>query len=278
MSELDPFRESTGLYVLGALTPADRAAFEAHLQTCADCTAEVRALQPVVDALPHGIMAVEPSADLRRRVLTAAATARTPSIPLSETATRERARPTPRWSGTILTWGGWVAAAASIAVAVSFSSQASSTRSRMEAVEAELRQAVTRLQDSQQQLQASVRETDTVRASLALLSAPDSVELRLAGQAVAPGARGRAFLSRSRGLLFAATNLPAVPDNRVYQLWYLTSSAPVSAGLLSPDAQGNLTVSFASAEAASAATGMAVSLEPAGGVPAPTGALYLVSQ
>ena len=88
----------------------------------------------------------------------------------------------------------------------------------------------------------------------------------------------RACGSGTRGLLFAATNLPAIPSDRTYQLWYLTPAAPVSAGLLSPDAQGNVTISFDAADAATTATGMAVSIEPAGGVPAPTGALYLVSQ
>lgn len=277
MTEMDPFRESTGLYVLGALPPDERAAFEAHLRTCADCAAEVRALQPMVDAISHGVVSVDPPSDLRRRVLAAAATARTPVVPAAEPARQVPSIATPR-TGSVLTWSGWLAAAASLAAAVWFSSQATTARGQLERAEAELTQAVNRLQASQQQLQASVRETDSVRASLALLSAPDSIELRLAGQPPAAAARGRAFLSRSRGLLFAATSLPAIPTDRTYQLWYLTPGAPVSAGLLSPDAQGNVTVSFDAVDAAQAATGMAVSLEPAGGVPAPTGALYLVSQ
>lgn len=37
----DPFEHDDGAYVLGALSPADRAAFEAHLQTCGSCTARV---------------------------------------------------------------------------------------------------------------------------------------------------------------------------------------------------------------------------------------------
>ena len=93
-----------------------------------------------------------------------------------------------------------------------------------------------------------------------------------------PNARARAFLSRSRGLLFAATNLPAIPNDRTYQVWFLTPGAPVSAGLLRPDAQGNATVAFDVAASVPNPTGMAVSLEPEGGVPAPTGAIYLVTQ
>ena len=54
--EPDPFRESTALYVLGALPIDERRAFEAHLPTCADCTAELRALRSVAAALPHSVM------------------------------------------------------------------------------------------------------------------------------------------------------------------------------------------------------------------------------
>ncbi len=51
--EQDPFRESTGLYVLGALSPDERVAFEAHLSGCESCAAEVRTLRTVADALPY---------------------------------------------------------------------------------------------------------------------------------------------------------------------------------------------------------------------------------
>lgn len=37
----DPFRYDDGAYVLDALPPDERAAFEAHLATCADCRARV---------------------------------------------------------------------------------------------------------------------------------------------------------------------------------------------------------------------------------------------
>ena len=49
----------------------------------------------------------------------------------------------------------------------------------------------------------------------------------------APHASARAFWSRSRGLVFTASNLPAPPPGRAYQLWVLTAQpAPISAGML----------------------------------------------
>jgi hypothetical protein len=50
-STTDPFRYDDGAYVLGALDDADRRAFEAHLETCAECRARVAAVRPAVDLL-----------------------------------------------------------------------------------------------------------------------------------------------------------------------------------------------------------------------------------
>jgi hypothetical protein len=43
----DPFEYDDAAYVLGALEPPERAAFEAHLQTCAACTTRVHEIRDV---------------------------------------------------------------------------------------------------------------------------------------------------------------------------------------------------------------------------------------
>lgn len=47
----DPFRYDDGAYVLGALDTAERAAFEAHLETCAECRERVTAARESADLL-----------------------------------------------------------------------------------------------------------------------------------------------------------------------------------------------------------------------------------
>ncbi|WP_166283354.1 zf-HC2 domain-containing protein, partial [Motilibacter deserti] len=42
MNATDPFELDDGAYVLGALSASERAAFETHLLTCADCRERVR--------------------------------------------------------------------------------------------------------------------------------------------------------------------------------------------------------------------------------------------
>jgi anti-sigma-K factor RskA len=111
----------------------------------------------------------------------------------------------------------------------------------------------------------------------AVLAAPDLARIDLAGQPTAPTASARAFWSRSRGLVFTASNLPVAPAGRVYQLWVLSAQpAPTSAGLLKPDASGRVTATFNTPADLPQPVAMAVTLEPEGGVPAPTGDKYLV--
>jgi hypothetical protein len=47
----DQFVRYDGAYVLGALDPAERQAFEEHLQTCADCRARVDEVRPMAGLL-----------------------------------------------------------------------------------------------------------------------------------------------------------------------------------------------------------------------------------
>ena len=113
---------------------------------------------------------------------------------------------------------------------------------------------------------------------LAVLAAPDLQRIDLAGQPTAPQASARAFWSRSRGLVFTASNLPTPPAGKTYQLWVLTKQpAPISAGLFKPDSQrtGCRGLRHA-AQNLPQPIGMAVTIEPEGGVPAPTGDKYLV--
>jgi hypothetical protein len=171
---------------------------------------------------------------------------------------------------------GWVSAAALLVAAVMLTGYAASLRQRVGDLEAALRLTIGRLDRVELQVATSQRVVEGTQMRMAVLTAPDLTEVALKGQGPSPGAAGRALWSRGRGLVFDASALPQLPAGRTYQLWYLTASAPVSAGLLKPDSGGRATAEFSTPSAlASQPVGFAVSLEPEGGVPAPTGAIYL---
>ena len=97
------------------------------------------------------------------------------------------------------------------------------------------------------------------------------------GQPDAPKASGRAYWSRARGMVFSAAALPPPPAGRTYQVWVVTSApAPISAGLIEPDTRRSRQRGVCHAAGHPAAVAVAVTLEPAGGVPSPTGPKVLV--
>jgi anti-sigma-K factor RskA len=269
--EHDALRESAALYVLGTLGAEERAAFEAHVRECAMCAADVRAFRAVADGLPYTLPQIDPPASLRDRVLAVAREGDT-AAPSASRAPSDAARRAPlRWRSA----PAWLSAAALLVICVGAGVYALSLRQRLGRVEEQLHDAIARLTRSEQQLAVATRAAAGIQTRLAVLTAPDLKQVTLAGQPPAPGAAGRAFWSRSRGLVFAASDLPVLPAGRTYQLWYLTAGAPVSAGVFKPDETGRAAVTGESPSATLSPTGLAVSIEPEGGVPAPTGAIYL---
>jgi anti-sigma-K factor RskA len=263
----DALRDQAELYVLGALPASERTAFEAHLSSCAECTALVRSLAPVADALARVATQHDPPAALRARVL---------GEVTGQPAKASIQAGIPTRPSAMLPW---LAAAASLVLAAGLAMYSATLRSRIGALESRLQEATERATAGERQIADLRRAAGDARSQLAVLAAPDLQRIDLAGQARAPHASARAFWSRSRGLVFTASNLPSAPAGKTYQLWVLTKQpAPISAGLFKPDPQGRVAAVFETPLDLPQPTGMAVTIEPDGGVPAPTGEMYLVGQ
>ena len=173
-------------------------------------------------------------------------------------------------------WPAWLAAAAALVLAAGLSLYAAQLRDRIAALEGELRETRARADASQRQIVDAQQAATGAQNAVAVLTAPDVARVDLAGQPAAPAASARAFWSRSRGMVFTASNLPPLPAGRAYQLWVVTAQAPISAGLLNPDARGSVNETFNTPPDIPQPVAMAVTIEPSGGVPAPTGDKYLV--
>ena len=271
-------RDLSGLYALGMLTGEERREFEAHLESCPSCAAEVRQAREAVDALGASVPQVEPPASLRARVLASAerqgnvAAPEEPSVTATASPTIPASRARMSWRQSV-PYG--LAAAASLA-AVALGMYALTLRERLAVLEGELQSTRAAQRTLQRQLVTLRADADIGRRSAFILAATDLRRIELGGQAPAVDASARAFWSPARGVIFAGTRLPALPQGRVYQLWMVTESAPVSVGLLTPDAQGK-SIAVAPAPAVTGrVVALAVTLEPAGGVPAPTGPKILV--
>lgn len=253
MSTHDELKANAAGYVLGSLDPEERSVFESHLAGCAECSAEVASLRPIAIALATAVPQVTPRAELRERILSAMG-------PQADHGTGQGAGLKTRRPDTVHDRKApsalvWLPLAAAIVIAVGAAAY------------------VATLQRQMGQLQARF---DQAQATTAVLAAPDLARIDLQGQPVAPDARARALWSRSRGLVFTAANLPPAPAGKAYQVWVVTAQAPISAGLLAPDSSGVGTQYYMTPADIAPPVAVAVTLEPAGGVPAPTGERYLV--
>jgi anti-sigma-K factor RskA len=112
----------------------------------------------------------------------------------------------------------------------------------------------------------------------ALLRTPAIKAVALAGTEISRHASGTLFYDdRTKRAWFYALNLPANPTGTTYQLWAMYEKpAPVGVFQIGPGATSQMFAkplpTFVSAKK------FAVSLEPSGGSPEPTGPLYLLSQ
>ena len=264
----ETLRELSGLYVLDALRGTELVEFDAHLAECDECRAEVAALRQAATALAYAVPQTDPHPSLRERVM------RTAVGPLdSALATTSYARKATR--STI----PWMVAAASLVAAVSLGGYSLQLRGRVAELDARLQQALAQAALVERQIADARRTALDTQSQLAVLAAPDLVRVDLSGQQGAPAANARAFWSRSRGMVFSASNLPTLPAGRVYQVWVLTAAGPpISAGLLQPAQAGAVTAVFQTPADIPPPTQIAVSDEPAGGVPSPTGTIWLAGK
>lgn len=75
--------------------------------------------------------------------------------------------------------------------------------------------------------------------------------------------------------LLLVSNVPALEEGKTYQLWIINEGKPESMGTFSVDVDGNQMMEIKSMPEPSDTSQFAVTLEPEGGMPHPTGNMYL---
>ena len=263
-----PQRELAPLAALGVLDGDSLVEWKTHLAGCSTCREELAAHEAVVGSIGAATAEKPPSAELRRRVLAAAGAAR-------ENGGAAVRSPSPRPAP-------WLAYAASLlAVALGATSfvlwrqrdaarrQAEEQRQQVDALEVRHRAARVQLAELQVQLAEQARFAR-------LFVSQQSRTIALSGLPAAPGAQARVVWSAAdRQAVLLATGLPPAPAGKAYELWVIAGSAPVPAGVFQVDAQGQAVFRAPWVDATARVKTFAVTLEPAQGVPAPTGPMVL---
>lgn len=263
----DYYAELLPAHALGALDPEERRELETHLAECAECRERLADFGASVEALAESAPPVRPSSEIRERLLGR----------LEESGAEVGAGGPSRRRGLApLAVAASVIAALGAGLVAGIVATRSWTEGEMEARRAEI-------SGLEERLAASQREAEEIRLRLAALAelteilatSPPGREVLLAGLDPVPEGQGRLYVdpAAGRGVLVAG-NLRPLPEDRVYQLWTLRDGVPRSAGTFRPGPRGSA-LHLVEEVPVEAPDGWAVTVEPAGGVPQPTGEMVL---
>lgn len=270
------------LYALGALSQHEAREFDIHLrEVCAVCEAELKQFEQIVGELGSANEPVAPPAYLRD--LLAVRIARESSeeapspgsvLPFPDKKDAERKPAGTSFSRSLLPWA--VAAALLIAFVYSFSVWQADRRSLHSTSE-----QVQELSDENSQLRAqlskeSARSTEFAQIN-SVLSSPQWRIIPLAGQPPAPDSSARVYWDLQGKRWVVTADLPPAPEGKVYQLWFVTASVKISAGLINTDKTGHgfTMVQYPDISDLAAA---AITLEPVGGSQQPTMPIYALGK
>ena len=255
----EPFDTLAPVYAVGALDGDDLVRFEAHLRAgCPECEALLRESAEALAASSRELPPMIPPAHVRETLMRRVQTS---------------ARPRRSRFGS-LKW--IVGTAAAAAAAAAFTSGL--VAARYEARLGSLARQTAQVRDEVRREQQALRdEVAAARAVAQLLRDPATRVVALAGLPDAPNASGRMVWHEKAGGRLYVTGLPPAPPGKTYELWTIAGATPRPAGTFDVDAAGAAARPVPPAEDGPVKV-FAVTLEPAGGVPAPTGPMVLASK
>lgn len=268
---------------LDALDAAEREAVLAHADGCESCRHELDALRATAAQLAFvSPLPSEPVAGSRERIRSrltarAAADARVRGLAPArrpDLSTREYRAIRARIN--VLAWrrAEWLALAASILLIVGIGVMASVLRDRENLKDALVgaTASTNRSQRASDSLRSLVMSRDSLIAGL---TGRDVAMVQLTSSA-AREPRAMMFWDRSRnGWTLIAHNLPTPKPGRTYQLWLVTPTGKISAGTFMPT-NGEAMVRATYALARDSLQAVAITDEPAGGMPQPTGSMVVI--
>jgi anti-sigma-K factor RskA len=147
----------------------------------------------------------------------------------------------------------------------------------IERLRGESRQLAARAAVLERRAAQAQAESLRLARTISILAAPGVESVRLAGMGTSHAAAGRTYVNvAGRQAVFYASGLPALGPDKTYQLWYLDDQDhPTSAGVFEVDAHGKAALVVDQSLPVERIQAWAVTIEPRGGRPQPTGPMAL---
>ena len=280
--------DDLALFALALMQPEEAAFTVAHLKHCDLCRGEVARLQGSLVVYAMTAEPAIPASSARERLLHAVAQEEKQYFPQPRLAEEpvlaarnsgldrgDRAdrfdEPVRRGYGASL-WAGWAIAAGLAALAGWQFFQAQELRKALSVENA----VVGHME------QAPGRESSNAQEILRTLTDPTALQVSLhvpTSKSLAARPEGHAAYNADSGdLVFVASHLKELREDKTYELWLLPASGekPLPAGLFKPDTNGNASILLPRLPDHVAAKGFGVTVEADGGSTKPTSPLVLI--
>jgi anti-sigma-K factor RskA len=248
----DRLADLAPLFAIGVLDGPDRDDFAVHiLSGCPRCERSVRGWHRVLSGLAWTVFEGSPAASGPRRLRSAAASDAVRGVP-------------PRGRNP----GKWLALAATVLLALAGLDDAARRRELAQAARLRVRLPAENFRRREEIAGQALRAR--------FLEDPDIQAISLTGPAHRPGARGRVVFSpRARRAIFLSAALAPLGAKRQYELWFLSGGKVIPAGTFDPSERNATVFESAPVPEGIAVEKFAVSIEPRGGVPQPTGTIVM---
>jgi anti-sigma-K factor RskA len=243
----EDYKEMIPARALLALDAADARALNDHLENCSECRKELQTWEATAAALALEADPMEPSPKVRERILDEI----------------QRDRPTsqviPFKSASRNIWTSFGSLGA-IAAVVLFAA------------------LIVGLVVLWRQNRDARLELARSKEFLQLVTTPGAKVAELKSTDAGAGATAKLVYDPSGRAILLADKLPGVPQGKAYQLWFIVGNKPPLPGkTFVPDDTGKGVMKDQVPQPALESAVFAITLEPASGASAPTGAIYLRS-
>ncbi len=254
MKEHAQYEDALALYAMNALDDErEMAELREHLASCGECRRELESLRADTALLAFSTAGPQPPQRSRERLMRAIA-----AEPRHEVKLKPRfilGRLQSRW----LHFAPIVVAVLVLIACVAL-------------VRENLRLRTTR-EKLAQELASKTKQYELAQEVMQMMQDPNLPRMTLVSSNTRPQPQVKTIYQPQKGhVLLMANNLPALPDDKVYELWLMPAGggAPMPAGTFTPDPNGSTMMMHAMESGGIEARAFAVTVEPRGGSQSPT--------